>query len=99
MFDSQLKRLCPQIQDDGTIVVAGRPERWMQMTWNKQAFILLPKNHRFSILIAEQTHRETGHLGVAATVAVIRSRFWIIDIQRIVRSICYRCAICKLKSR
>ena len=43
-------RLCPKYKD-GFIVVGGRAERWMQATWNRQEFILLPHNHRFSQLI------------------------------------------------
>ena len=83
----KLVRLCPKYRD-GLIVVGGRAERWMQATWNRQEFILLPHNHRFSQLIAEDEHRKGGHLGVAATVARIRSRFWITNLQRIVKSIC-----------
>ena len=89
-------RLCPKYKD-GLIVVGGRAERWMQATWNRQEFILLPHNHRFSQLIAENEHKKGGHLGVAATVARIRSRFWVTNLQRIVKSICFKCVTCRRK--
>ena len=89
-------RLCPKYRD-GLIVVGGRAERWMQATWNRQEFILLPHNHRFSQLIAEDEHRKGGHLGVAATVARIRSRFRITNLQRIAKSICFKCVTCRRK--
>ena len=82
-------RLCPKYKN-GLIVVGGRAERWMQSTWNRQEFVLLPHNHRFS-------RRRSGHLGVAATVARIRSRFWITNLQRMVKSICFKCVTCKRK--
>ncbi|KAK2549037.1 hypothetical protein P5673_030666, partial [Acropora cervicornis] len=69
----------------------------MQATWNRQEFILLPHNHRFSQLIAKDEHRKGGHLGVAATVARIWSRFWITNLQRIVKSICFKCVTCRRK--
>ena len=94
--EGKFVRLCPKYKD-GLIVVGGRAERWMQATWNRQEFILLPYNHRLSRLIAENEYWKGGHLGVAATVARIRSWFWITNLQKMVKSICYKCVICKKK--
>ena len=90
------KKLCPQEQD-GILVVGGRTERWMGATWNRQKFILMPKKHYFSKLIAIQKHKENGHLAVSATVAQIRSKYWIIGVRRIVNSIVESCTDCKAK--
>ena len=81
--EGKMRKLCPKIQDD-IIVVGGRAERWMLETWNKQSFILLPYKHHFSWLVAEHKHRELGHLGVSATIAGIRSKFWIIKLWKMV---------------
>ena len=94
--EKKLVRLCPRYKN-GIIVVGGRAERWMQATWNRQEFILLPHTHRLSQLIAEREHAKSGHLGVASTVARIRSRFWIINVQKIVKSICNKCVKCRKK--
>ena len=94
--EKKLVRLCPRYKN-GIIVVSGRAERWMQATWNRQEFILLPHTHRLSQLIAEHEHAKGGHLGVASTVARIRSRFWIISVQKIVKSICNKCVKCRKK--
>ena len=40
--------------------------------------ILLPKDSRISLLIAEEVHRDIGHLGEAATLAAIRAKYWIL---------------------
>ena len=94
--ERKLLRLCPRYTN-GIIVVGGRAEHWMQATWNKQEFILLPQNHRLSHLVAESEHAKGGHLGVSSTVAKIRSRFWIINVQKIVKSICNKCIKCQKK--
>ena len=53
--------------------------------------MLLPYRHRFSRLFAEYTHKEGGHLGVAATVSKIRLRVWIPRIIKMVKSIRFHC--------
>ena len=90
------KRLLPTIEN-GIVVVGGRAEKWLYATWNREKFVLLPAKHRFSQLIAERGHQQSGHLGVDSTVAMIRSRYWIVGIRRIVRSIISRCKSCKVK--
>ena len=59
------KRLWPRKNTDGTYVVGGREERWIEMSHNKNG-ILLPFDHRFSRLYTEHIHRR-GHLGVLST--------------------------------
>ena len=94
--DSKYKKLHPCIEDD-IYVVGGRTERWMESTWNRQKFILLPKDHRLSYLIALRDHEAIGHLAVESTIAKIRSKYWIIGIRRIVSSIISKCVTCKRK--
>ena len=91
-----LKRLCLRIQN-GIIVVGGRAERWMDATWNRQAFILLPENHPFSNLVANWEHVRSGHLGIASTIAKIRSKYWILSIKKVVKRIRSNCVGCKRK--
>ena len=91
--EGKLLRLCPRYRNE-IIGGGGRAERWVQATWNKQEFILLPHNHRLSHLIAESEHANGGHLGASSTVAKIRSWFWIINVRKIVQSICNKCIKC-----
>ena len=90
----KLARLVPRYTD-GIIVVGGRTERWMQSTWNRQLFVLLPYSSRLSLLIAEYEHVSCGHIGVAATVSRIRSKFWIIKIHKLVSRIVNQCVECR----
>ena len=90
------KKLLPTTEN-GIIVVGGRAEKWISSTWNREKFILLPAKHRLSVLIAEKAHVDSGHLAVEATIAMIRSKYWIVGVRRMVRSIIGRCKHCKLK--
>ena len=90
------KKLVPTVEN-GIIVVGGRTERWMEATWNMQKFILLPKDHRISRLIAEQEHVDSGHLAAESTIARIRAKYWIIGIRRVVNSVISGCRKCKEK--
>ena len=86
----ELKKLCPRY-DNGIIVVGGRCSRWNEATWNKQEFIILPYDHPLSSLIALNEHTKSGHLGMSSTIAKIRSKYWIISIDKIVGKIVNRC--------
>ena len=88
------KRLCPRTREDGAIVVGSRTSKWMHMSYDKSEEILLPREHRFSLLYAEHVHG-IGHHGVSTTVSKIRLRFWIPKIRNMVSSIRHKCVICK----
>ena len=88
------RRLCPKIREDKVIVVGGRAQNWMELSYNKQEVPLLPYQHPFARLYAEHVHRK-GHYSVATTVSKIRSRFWIVKLHRLVKSIRFNCVICK----
>ena len=90
------KELVPTVEN-GIIVVGGRAERWICSTWNREKFILLPAKHYFSRLVAEKAHVDSGHLALEATIARIRTKYWIVGVRRLVRSIIGRCKLCKLK--
>ena len=88
------KRLCPIKNTDGIYVVGGQGERWIEMSHNKNEVMLHPYDHRFSHLYSEHIHRR-GHLGVLSTASKIRTRFWIVKLLKMVKSIRCNCVICK----
>lgn len=88
------KRLCPRMREDGIYVVGDRTTRWMEMSYNKKEVILLPYEHRFSQLYAEYIHNR-GHYGVSTTASKIRSKFWIVKLLKMTKSIKHNCIICK----
>ena len=93
-----ITKLCP-MENNGIIYVGGRTERWNACTWNQQEFVVLPKGNRVSYLIALHEHRKGGHLGVDNTISKIRSKYWIIGIRHLVKSIIAHCIHCKIKKK
>ena len=71
-----------------------RIQKWMNHTYNEAGLVLLPGQHRMSILYAEFNHR-IGHHGVMATVSKVRLTFWITNLIRIVKSIVKGCVTCR----
>ena len=94
MKHGRFRRLCPRVREDGIIVVGGRAEKWLEMSYNQGEVPLLPFRHELSRLYAKHIHEE-GHQGVSATTSKVRSRFWVIGLPRIVTSIRYNCVTCK----
>ena len=99
ILQGEMKRLCPTTRNDGVIVVGGRVEKLFRFIYDNEALVLLPYNHRFSRLFAEYTHKEGGHLGIAATVSKIRLRVWIPRITKMVKSIRFHCVDCKKRNK
>ena len=93
----QYRKLCPRVDEKGIVIVGGRTERWMNATWNRQEFILLPKDSRISLLIIRHIHNESRHLGSASTIAKVRAKFWIIGLCRMANSMSKKCVICQIK--
>ena len=88
------KRLCSRKNEKEIYIVGGRGERWMEMSHNKNEVILLPYNHSFSRLYAEYIHRK-GHHGVLSMSSKIGTKFWIVKLLKMVKSIRYNCVTCK----
>ena len=79
---------------DGIYVVGGRLETWQDHTYNSQSPILLSSKSRLAQLYARKIHNEC-HLGVSAVTAKIREKFWIVGLRNLVRSIRYKCTLCR----
>ena len=92
------KRLNLRRRGDGLYVVGKRTEVWNEMSYNKTDIPILPEKHRISKLYAEFIHK-SSHLGVNADVAKIRTHFWIIAINRIVKIIRYNCIPCRKRNK
>ena len=88
----------PQERKDGVWVVGSRSSSWVEMSYNNECVPLLPYKHRFSQLYAAFIHN-IAHLGVGATIAKIRSKYWIVNLHRLVRAITVKCVPCLIKKR
>ena len=55
----------------------------------------LPKQSAFTKRMIEYHHLRTLHGGVQSTMAAIRNKFWIAQLRSLVKSVIYRCNLCK----
>lgn len=94
---AQFRKLCPRVDERGVIIVGGRTERWMSATWNRQEFVLLPKDNVISMLVINHIHNISGHLGTASTIARIRAKYWVLGISRTVKTMVKKCVRCQIK--
>lgn len=86
------KSLSPFIRD-GIIRVGGRLKADF-MSYETTHPVLLPQKHQVSLLITRHYH-SMGHSGVACTAAKVRKKYWIIGVQRLAKSIKYKCVTCR----
>ena len=56
---------------------------------------LLPRHHHISTLLVRQAHERVHHSKVAATLAQLRTRFWIVRGRQFVKKITSRCTVCR----
>ena len=95
---SKYVRLCPQKLENGSWVVSGRTENWMEISDNKQNVALVPFNFKFSRLYGEFVH-SISLSGVLTSTAKVRLQFWIINLPKMMKSIVHHCVICRKKRK
>jgi len=57
--------------------------------------VLLPKGHRVTELIILNCHKRVHHSGLRATLAELRSKYWVPRGRQIVKTILNQCNVCK----
>lgn len=57
--------------------------------------IFLPSKHYLTYLIVIECHSRVFHSGVTSTISRIRQEYWIPKIRQIVKSIIFKCILCK----
>ena len=57
--------------------------------------VILPRRHSFTRLIVEECHQRVLHSGVKATLAELRSRFWVPRGRQVVKKILGECVTCR----
>ena len=89
----QLGKLDPLTDSEGILRVGGRVDKTIA-TYDTRHPVLLSRDHRTSKLIMRQAH-QYGHSGVAATVAKVRRRYWIVRAHSLAKSVKHECVFCK----
>ena len=90
---SPLYRLNPQIQD-GIMRVGGRLDSAPVEQLARHPYLLPCKGHVTELVIRD-VHSRIGHSGREHVLAVLRSRFWIVNGNSAVRAVLSRCVDCR----
>ena len=89
---SSLQRLNPMLQD-GILVVGGRLEHATLETRTKHPMIL-PSHSRYTTLLIQDVHEQSGHQGLHYVLGLLRGKYWIIHGNKAVRKVLRNCIHC-----
>ena len=89
----EFKSLSPFTDENGIIRVGGRVDKAI-VSYDMKHPVLLPNEHRISLLITRQVH-QSGHSGVATTTAKVRRNYWILKGNKISKSVKFSCTFCR----
>ena len=93
MKNGDFKTLSPFIDDKGIIRVGGRIDKAI-VSYEEKHPVLLPNEHRISLLITSHMHNH-GHPGVATTTAKIRRKYWILKANKLSKAVKFKCVSCR----
>ncbi|XP_050315537.1 uncharacterized protein LOC126750079 [Anthonomus grandis grandis] len=96
-----IRKLSPFLDKDGVLRVGGRLKH-ASLSYNHKHPCLLPRDHRITFLIIEQTHIKYMHPGLQTTQFLLSQRFWIPSSRRIIKKVlssCMRCFRCNPSSQ
>ena len=89
----QLGKLDLLTDSEGILRVGGGVDKTIA-TYDTRHPVLLSRDQWTSKLIMRQAH-QYGHSGVAATVAKVRRRYWIVRAHSLAKSVKHECVFCK----
>ena len=81
------------ISDEGIIRVGGRMDKAI-VSYEAKHPALLPLDHKISRLITQEAH-QCGHPGMATTAAKTRTRYWILRVHDLAKTVKFKCVTCR----
>lgn len=94
---SPLRKLSPYLDNESILRVRGRIDN-APVGFDTKNPIILPKNHRVTMLIVDWYHRKYRHIHNETVLNEINKKFYIAGLRRVLRSIRSACQICKNNS-
>ncbi|GFQ99922.1 integrase catalytic domain-containing protein [Trichonephila clavata] len=91
--NSKLCNFNVMIDDDNILRVKSRLTNSSLDVYEKHPIIL--SNDYFASLIVYDCHEQVLHNGVNETLIQVRSNFWILKTRQFIKSIVYKCRVCK----
>jgi Pao retrotransposon peptidase/Protein of unknown function (DUF1759)/Family of unknown function (DUF5641)/Integrase zinc binding domain/Putative peptidase (DUF1758) len=90
---NNLLALNPILDEQDIMRVGGRLEN-SSLTYDQKHPIILKKGHLLTLMIKE-AHQKTLHGGIELTTAVIRQKYWIVNLKSQVKKEINNCMTCK----
>ncbi|XP_055589557.1 uncharacterized protein LOC129741794 [Uranotaenia lowii] len=90
---SRLRWFTPFLDSSHLMRIGGRIDR-SSLTYDAKHQILLPYQHRFSILLVECYHERHLHAAPQLLLGILRLRYWIIGARNLAKTVVHRCVIC-----
>lgn len=89
---SKLRTLSPYL-DKGLLRVGGRLQA-AKLAQEYKHPIIIPNNTHLTTLIVRDAHMKLLHGGIALTMNLLRSRYWIIGLKSLVKKCFRECVVC-----
>ena len=83
------------IMVNGVLRVGGRLDRAVNLSYDARHQFILPKNHRFSLLLVADAHVRFGHTNLSTTMAQVRQSYWIPQLRSLVKKVLKSCLSCE----
>lgn len=97
MKTSRLKKLDPELDEDGLLRLRGRVDAANLPQPTKRPAILDGK-HKIVRLIVLQEHVNAGHAGRERVVNELRQKYWILKLRPTVRAVARACQLCRVRN-
>ena len=82
------------VNENGILVCKGRLE-FSELEMSTKNPIILPKNNRFTQLVVMDCHQKVHHYKVNATLAELRTRFWVTKGRQYIKRLLSDCFVCR----
>lgn len=89
--------LTPFLDDDDILRVTGRLQN-AAISYDEKHPIILPHSAYVSRLIVREAHLKCHHGLNSLTELVIRKKFWIVKCKNLVKTIIFRCVVCRRRN-
>ncbi|XP_070144885.1 uncharacterized protein [Drosophila kikkawai] len=96
---STISNLNPFLDRKGVLRASGRLQASDMLSYDEKHPIIIPARCRFAKLQALFTHRISLHGGNQLMVRLIRSKFWISKLQRLVKHTIHSCRVCVIHKK
>ena len=92
---SALYRLDPFLDQDGLIRVGGRLGNSQEFPEDLKLPVILPKESFIVDLVVRDVHAKVSHAGRGIKLNELRSQYWIVNANSVVRHLISKCVVCR----